>query len=271
MRDVILKKREIDHQAFVKRSASEGDFSLLIREPSRIIDQDTGTVVAIYDFLSPAAGELMIALKDVDYPVTERTGGLKTTSRIFGYMPRIALRSDFCRMAGLAKDSPLANALLMRWGMEAEQLYQTHAPDRFERHKELTAKVLGEYRMYRMVFTSGIVNKNNPLKYHFDSGNFEGVFSCMIGFKDGIVGGYLAMPEYDCALEIANLSVSLFDGQDILHGVTPITKLREDAARFTVVFYSLKQLWNCKPMTEELARIRKLKTERERKRLNKSL
>lgn len=267
MIDIVLKKREIDFQAFVKRSAKEEDCTQIIREPSRIIDQDTGEVVVIYGQVSRESQELFRALRTVKYPVTERTGGLKTTSRIFGAMPRIALRSDFCRMAGLAKDSPQANALLLKWGLEAEKLYAEHSPERYARHKGLTEKVLGEYRMVNTVFTSGIVNKNNPLKYHFDSGNFEDVFSCMIGFKEGIVGGYLAMPEYNCMLEIANYSVSLFDGQKILHGVTPMTKLDESANRFTIVFYSLKQLWNCKPMGEELARIRKLKTERERKRL----
>lgn len=262
MKDLILKRCDVDFQQYVKRSAQETDATILVREPSRIIDADTGDVLVIYSTLSRESQELFNALKKVKYPVTERTGGLKTTSRIFGAMPRIALRSDFCRMAGLAKDEPMANALLLKWGKEAEKLYQEFAPDRYARHMELTDKVLGEYRMDKTVFTSGIVNKNNPLKYHFDSGNFEDVFSCMIGFKDGVLGGYLAMPEYNVALEIANFSVSLFDGQNIIHGVTPITKLHDDATRFTVVFYSLKQLWNCKPLSEELARIRKLKRKR---------
>lgn len=269
MQQLTRSKAVINFAEYVKRSALESDFSEIVREFTQFFDKDTGELVAVYDFLPPEARELPNALRTVDYPETERTGGLKTTSRIFGYMPRIALRSDFCRMAGLAKDSPQANALLLKWGQEAEKIYQRYAPERYAKHAELTAKVLGEYRMNGTVFTSGIVNKNNPLKYHFDSGNFDGVFSCMLGFKNNIAGGYLAFPEYGLAFEIGNFSVSLFDGQSIIHGVTPITRLSEDATRFTVVFYSLRQMWNCKPMTEELARIRKVKTEREIKRLNK--
>lgn len=79
------------------------------------------------------------------------------------------------------------------------------------------------------------------------------------------------MPEYGIGLEIGNRSVTLFDGQAVLHGVTPITKLRDDATRFTVVYYSLRQMWKCEPLGAELARIRRKKTERERKRLGAAL
>lgn len=92
MTDLVLKKREIDFQAYVKRSAKEEDCTQIIREPSRIIDQDTGEVVVIYGQVSRESQNLFRELKKVKYPVTERTGGLKTTSRIFGAMPRIALR-----------------------------------------------------------------------------------------------------------------------------------------------------------------------------------
>lgn len=265
MKEIVLKKREINVQEFVKRSALETDCSTLITEPC-ILKNEAGEVIAIYDRLPSEVEALREGLKHVKYQTTERTGGLKTVSRIFGFMPRVTLRSDFCRMANLAQEMPEVNALLMKWGGEAEKRYAEYAPARFKNHESLLEKVLETYRLPKMVFTSGIINKNNPLKYHFDSGNFEGVFSCMIGLKEGIAGGYLAFPEYDVMLEIADRTVSLFDGQEVLHGVTPIIKTRDDATRFTVVYYSLKQMWNCKPLDEELARIRKLKTMRELKR-----
>jgi hypothetical protein len=112
-------------------------------------------------------------------------------------------------------------------------------------------------------FTSGIINKNNPLKYHFDAGNIGQVYSNMIAFKNDCEGGHLALPEFDIGLEISNRSVVFFDGQDILHGVTPFRLLSRDAYRYTIVYYTLKQMWNCKPLDEEIARIRTRKTERE--------
>jgi hypothetical protein len=58
----------------------------------------------------------------------------------------------------------------------------------------------------------------------------------------------------------------MFDGQSVLHGVTPITKTNPDAVRYSIVYYSLQQIWNCLPLSEEVARIRNLKTKRERAR-----
>jgi hypothetical protein len=131
----------------------------------------------------------------------------------------------------------------------------------------MESKVLNEWAIRDTPFTSGIINKNNPLKYHFDAGNFRGMYSCMVGFKQDVGGGFLALPDYGVAVEIAHNSVFMFDGQEILHGVTPIRRLSTKAFRYTIVYYSLQQIWKCLPLDGELARIRKLKTEREEKRL----
>jgi hypothetical protein len=121
--------------------------------------------------------------------------------------------------------------------------------------------------MKNSVFTSGIINKNNQLNYHFDRGNFRNVYSNMIAFKKDMGGGHLSIPEYDIGLEISDSSVSLFDGQKILHGVTPLKPLTEEAYRFTLVYYSLEQMWKCESPQEELERVKKLKTDSARKRL----
>ena len=88
----------------------------------------------------------------------------------------------------------------------------------------------------------------------------------MIVFKDGVEGGHLACPEYDITLECSDNSIVMFDGQNILHGVTPIQYVRKDAYRYSVVYYSLRQMWNCLTVDEELIRIRKIRAERETKR-----
>lgn len=74
------------------------------------------------------------------------------------------------------------------------------------------------------------------------------------------------MPEFGLGFEIKNSSLLIFDGQSILHGVTPIRRESENSYRYTVVFYTLLQMWKCEPLDKELARIRKIKTEREQKR-----
>jgi hypothetical protein len=117
-------------------------------------------------------------------------------------------------------------------------------------------------------FTSGIVNKNNQLKYHFDAGNFKGVLSNMVVFKKDVDGGHLVIPELDIALEVADNTLTIFNGQEILHGVSTIEYKNEQAYRYSIVYYSLEQMWKCEPLGDEIKRIRKIKTEREKKRLD---
>lgn len=88
----------------------------------------------------------------------------------------------------------------------------------------------------------------------------------MLVFKRDIVGGHLSCPEYGLGFKLKNNSLLMFDGQSILHGVTPIQKKSASAYRYSIVYYSLQQMWKCMSVDEELARIRNKKTEREIKR-----
>jgi hypothetical protein len=81
----------------------------------------------------------------------------------------------------------------------------------------------------------------------------------MVVFKHKVSGGHLAMPEYGVAFECAHNTAMMFDGQEILHGVTPIKKEGESSLRYSIVYYSLQQIWNCLPLTEEIARLRNKK------------
>ena len=127
-------------------------------------------------------------------------------------------------------------------------------------------KIKKEWVIKDSVFTSGIVNKNNQLNYHFDSGNFKGVYSNMIVFKGDVRGGHLVIPEIDISIEVADNTVTIFDGQDLLHGVSPIKYLHKESYRYSVVYYSLKRMWQCMEVEKEIDRIRKVKMQREIKR-----
>ena len=67
--------------------------------------------------------------------------------------------------------------------------------------------------------------------------------------------------------EIEDNTILIFDGQSIVHGVTPLKKYSNDSYRYTIVYYSLEQMWKCDTIKEEVLRIRKLKKEREFKRI----
>lgn len=250
-----------------KRSATEQDYQELITK-STLIRLPNGSPLILYVRLADYFDftELKKTLVAMRYDTSERSAGLKTTSRVFGYQPRITMRRDFCTSTSLATQDAAANELLCEFGRKVTPIYEKYFPSRARHHKAQVAKVLPEWTIERTVFTSGIVNKNNPLKYHFDAGNFRDVCSCMLGFKNRVGGGHLVMPALKVALEIADSTLSIFDGAEMLHGVTPIVRHTPDAFRYTVVYYGLRDMWKCEPLSAEVARIRTIRTAREQKR-----
>lgn len=264
MRELILKKRRLDLKQFVRRSASEDDYAELLDGDVVGVDADTKEVIFVCKNLEFDDREIMAALDGIKYTENIRTSGLKTRSRIFGYRPRNTVRKDYCSAVSLAVDQPREHATVCRYGVQIAGVYGEFTPETFAQHQQIMKdKVLDEWAIKDTPFTSGIINKNNPLKYHFDSGNFKNVYSCMAVFKRDIKGGYLSLPEYNVGLALPHNSVFMFDGQSVLHGVTPITRQSTNAMRYSIVYYSLQQIWNCLPLSDEVARIRSLKTERE--------
>lgn len=255
----------LDLKEFVKRSALETDYSRLVKRDTLV--RVEGIPRILYLNLDWDFEPLLDILQRIRYQESERTGGLKTVSRVFGFQPRVALRRDYCTATSLAHEDTPANNVVCSYGNRIETFYAQLFPEVHADHaRQARDKILPEWRIAGTSFSSGIINKNNPLKYHFDSGNFENVCSCMLGFKRDIGGGYLSCPELDLGFQIADQSLLIFDGQSILHGVTPIVRATPRAYRYTIVYYTLKGMWQCEPLSGELARIRNLKTRRERKR-----
>ena len=266
MKSINAKKREINIKEFRHRRAEEKDFSTLIDEDTCVyID---GKLAIVYvAAVEEDMSSFYTALEGIRYDKSTRTSGLVTTSRIFGYAPRNVIRNAPCRASSLAGDAPEHHDAIARAAAIAGKYYHKYNPELATLHQQLTdEKVLGNYKLGKTMFTSGIINDNNPLLYHFDAGNYKGVYSAMFGFKKGIEGGFLSVPEIDLGFKIGNKSLTLFDGQGLIHGVTPIKKTHPDAKRYTIVYYSLQQMWNCKTPGTELEILRERRTSLERRR-----
>lgn len=267
MKELHLERKEIDIDLFKQRTALLSDVSTLIKEDTIIYHN--GVPVILYKNLDIDTSALRWAVKTIPYEKTERSRGLKTQSRIFGYAPRVPHRKNYCTVTSLAEKHPKQHLTITNFATQLVDYYKEYFPDTFKMHEEIVNEsVLKDWTISGTPFTSGIVNKNNQLKYHFDSGNFKDVLSNMIVFKKGTSGGFLVVPEFDIALEVSDKSLSIFNGQDILHGVSPIEYDDVDGYRYSVVYYSLQQFWKCEPVDDEIARIRKTKTEIEQKRLD---
>ena len=264
-RTIQVEKKELNFYDYVKRPALESDFGELIRDSCIIKEGDK--VKAVYLRLPPVPLKFREAIINQHYGKARRTAGLITYSKIFGSSPREQIRKDYCSTTAFARDDPDGHAAVCQYGAKLSEYYQEYCPEVFQFHNELVQdKVRDDWVIEKSPFTSGIINKNNALNYHFDRGNFSDVYSNMVALKHNVRGGYLSMPEYNVGLEIADNSVLFFDGQKILHGVTPITYLNRDSYRFTIVYYSLKAMWKCESPEMELERIKRRKTEREIKR-----
>lgn len=275
MRTIKVTRKKINYKEFVKRTALESDASQLIEGDAVIVDAQTNEVILIYKVLPKTIEheEVRKHLSEIAYISSQRLSGLKNTgkTKIFGYTPRSPMKptDSACRVAALARENPRAHEAICRYARYINDVYKDNNEPRYQSHLEMTKKVNDDYVIPGTLFTSGIININNPLKYHFDAGNFKNVNSAMIAFKDGIIGGHLVLPEYDIKLKIEDRSISLFDGQEALHGVTPIKKLREDSKRYTIVFYSLVGMWKCLPLDEEIAHARNMRWQSELKKFER--
>lgn len=268
MKKVKIKRKELNCKEFIRRKAKQSDYKKLITEDTVVIDADSNKPVILYCTLDKDTIPLERQLNKLKFGSGKRTRGLKSSSSIFGYRPRNEIRQDYCSATAWALNNPESHAVVCSFAEEMERLYKEFLTESFEVHKNLISdKVLDDYKINDTIFTSGITNKNSALAYHFDTGNFKDCMSAMITIKRDVSGGYLSIPEYDIGLELKQGSVLIFNGQDIMHGVTPINFYTPKAYRYTMVYYSLSRIWQCEPIDDEIARVRNVKHKREQKRL----
>lgn len=265
-----MPKQPIEYRLYARRPASERDYASLIDENVVITEKGEPKIIYMdlhdYEFeYSP--DEIVAGLNTLKFSNTGyRTSGVKGQRQIFGFMPRRALRRDACSVAAMAEKNPHVHQMLTKFGTFVSLRYLALNPEIAAIHQQTTLeKIKPEWRMNE-IFSSGIVNKDNVIPYHLDAGNIKNVWSVMVVFKKDVTGGYLSVPEYNVGFALRDYTLFMFDGQSLVHGVTPIMKMSRQAYRYSVVYYTLQNLWNCLPITEELERIQAKRTERERKR-----
>jgi len=268
MRQIYLDRIPLDKNDYKKRTALVTDATTFIDDDVIVYDR-AGNPQILYMKLTGDTSGLRWAVKNQKYSNHTRSQGLQTSSAVFGYSPRVTYRSDYCTITAMAENYPKQHFIISNFITNVHAIYEQYFPKEYAAHKELVKeKVLDEWTIENTPFTSGIVNQNNQLKYHTDSGNFKGCLSNMIVLKKGVKGGHLVVPEYDMILDCADNTLVIFNGQDLVHGVSPIEYEDSGSYRYSVVYYSLEQMWKCEPIGNEIERIKLRKTEREKKRID---
>lgn len=259
-----------ESQIVVGATFAHNDSDLvLIDEPTLFVDDRTGAPLGAYFHVDEPMDDLEAAVRSIRYSSGARTEGLTTTSRTFGYLPRLALRRDFCSKSSIAHEQPEVDDILTKWTIRASDEIKSLFPEQYEIWtKRVEAEIHEDWRIPGSIFTTGIVNSNNRLAFHRDRGNFPDSWNLMATFKRNCKGGRLAVPALGIMLECADRTFAVFNAQKYLHGVTEIDLAPGPKSwRYTIVWYTMRQLNKGLPYDEEIARIRRVKVGREEARL----
>lgn len=226
--------------------------------------------VVIYGEIGGGFREVASILKQVKYGhgqrVTQYTNDTevnKSRDVNFGFKPRKAV---YAQPAGCCA----FNALYPGWyerlcdlGEFLLKKYAAFAPEKHSAHKKIVEETVApQWRIGKTPYTQGVINNSNALGFHYDRDNFEGMWSTMAYFVNGVRGGDLIIPSLQAKLVVRNETYVLFDGQGLMHGVTPIRKLRSEGYRYSIVYYSRKSMRGLGTFEEELEKIKVLEVKK---------
>src|SRR5882672_11314792 len=211
MREIDVQRRPLREGQEPLKPVGDGDWDTFIDEP--VVLREEGRPILV--FTNEVEGdELLGALRQVHYGVSFRASGMRSSSRTFGSLPRVTLRRDYCTESAIATKQPHENAVLRAWAGEASALFKRLNPEEHAKQEALLRdKVRPDWVLPGGVFTSGIANHNNELRYHYDKGNFKGSWSAMYAFSRSVKGGLLVLPAWGLAFRFQRPSLILFDGQ----------------------------------------------------------
>ena len=257
-----------DCSNLIKQTPAKSDYSILI--DSDTLFTKNGKVVGIYIKIKHILiSEIRKATLETKYVKTYRTlRALPTQSSVFGSLPRIPLRNDYCRFSEKTKSEKLNAQRLFTFMQVLTSVYEKYLPEQYNHDLNvITENVNNDYLLKEnQPFTTANINVNHAIKYHKDTGNFRGNLSNVLILKDGILGGELVFPEYGFALEQSDCCLAVFDGQNEIHGVMPIIQTKKNPYRASIVYYTLENMKHCYPFKMEVERLQKLSTQRAKKR-----
>jgi hypothetical protein len=178
---------------------------------------------------------------------------------------KVFQRRESCRPTTLAGEQPNEHAVLIAFAEKFAKMFKEFAPDVYE-HDVEALKEAGLENEWRMtddaLWTSGVVNKSSTLPYHRDGFNFA-TWSAMPVIRRDMKGGYLNFPAYNITCSCRDGWVLFFAGYKYVHGVTPMTPVKKDAYRYSIVYYALRGMKDCFTYAVETARGGENRTKRE--------
>lgn len=248
-----LVKRDIDKKSLYKRWAIESDVEFEISDDFiAYIDWEPAIVMITLDEFSINVWEI----DKIKWTVSKRVSWLDWVTKIFGYQARIPMRDDVCKVAVLNYELPALHNKLLEEGKRFAGVYKEFMPENYQKLQDhMRTTTLPEWVIEWTPWTSWNINKRNALNYHFDAGNVKWVRSAMVVMRDWVSWGNLVLPEYNIKVNFGSGNkLIIFDGQGLLHWVTPIKNTKPNGYRYSIVYYPLLGMAKCLPNDEEVKR-----------------
>jgi hypothetical protein len=180
---------------------------------------------------------------------TARLNGMAVVHRTYGYAPPQPMRRRYgCSRSQFNTEYPEAMEILAEFCRLAEHVFRIHAVDAHDDTAGRVGAVIAPaWRISGTPWTSGIINKTAALPYHVDKDNVPLSWSAMLVARRAMGGGLLHLADYDTYLAVPHGSITLFDGQSIVHGVTPMTTTGPHSYRYSTVVYAKQLMKKCCP------------------------
>lgn len=127
-----------------------------------------------------------------------------------------------------------------------------HERDRYNAQAEVALRLLPEWRILDLPFTTLTVNNNYSTGIHIDSGDLDAGVSCLLVLRRGKYdGAMLTFPQWSAGVDMQDGDLLLMDAHE-WHANTPMVFLDDDAERVSVVFYLRERMEHCDtPEAEE--------------------
>ena len=240
-------------EAQVSEIESAPEAAATVCGPVRLVDKETGLNVGAVVRMKPAT---MPALRDAALHyyadgsgVVRITSGFRSASTSFGFRgPQPMLQVSGCQTCGGAAYTPAPHSELCAAAAEIADAFTAALPEEAQAQTEIARVVPEGWHLPGRMWTSGVLNRNSPMPYHFDKNNIKDSWSAMVVFRQFTRGGHLHLPNLTLddgrpvVLECADGDILFFNGQKEFHGVTPITFRRDGGYLFTAVYYTVRTL-----------------------------
>lgn len=249
---------ECGHRMVKAHAPAPHEGSRVIDGNVAIVDEDSGQVVALHmvcasDLATDLAGSLSRVKWDdqvfANATTTSRLNGMASTHRTFGYQPPVPMRRRYgCSRSQFNSEYPEAMDQIAQFCRVAEHVFRTNA---HEVHDTTCGKVRDNIPPAWLIagtpWSSGIVNKTVSLPYHKDQSNITTSWSAMLVCRRQVEGGLLHLADYDTYFAVPHGSITIFDGQSVVHGVTPMRIVHPGGFRYSLVTYAKTGMRKCCP------------------------